>query len=148
LFLSFYSIFNKLISLSVPCCFINSKTSKIIFKLFFNASKSLGFALHKASLVRILSKSATFFNLFVTISNKTDCFKNSSIILCLFFISSISCKGFTIDSLKNLLHIAVFVLSITQKRVHNFDDFDAKLYNKSRLLIVDSSKSINSEKVS
>jgi hypothetical protein len=132
-------IFNKLISLSVPCFFINSKTSKIIFKLFFKFNKSLGLALHKANLVRILSISATLFSLFVTLSSKIGFSKNCSIISSLLLIFSISCKGETIASLKYLLHIAVFVSSKTHNKVHVLVEFVAKLYSKSRLLIVDSS---------
>jgi hypothetical protein len=74
-----------------------------------------------------LSKSETLLKLVVTLSSKIGLVINSHIISCLFSICSIFCKGFTIASLKNLLHIGVFVLSKTQNKVQSFDDFEEKL---------------------
>gem|GEM_PF-6381129 len=87
----------------------------------------MGQLLFSASLFSIASMSDTYFRWFCTLSSKTGLFKNSSTISSLEFISSFDCNGFKIASLRYLVHIAVFVSSSTQKRVHTLCDFVAKL---------------------
>jgi hypothetical protein len=100
-------------------------------------------ALFSANLFSIEFIFETQDNSFLALSKSILLFLNSSIKSSLLFISSKLFKGLIICSFRKDAPIGVFVLLSNQNRVHIVDDFVEKLYNKSRLFIVDSSRLIN-----
>gem|GEM_PF-1055283 len=141
-------MFNRVFNCGFPSFLMSSITSRIVAKLLFRFRRSLGFALQRASLVSMLSRSATYLSFSLILFNSCVFFKNSSVISSLLVIFSLSLSGFTIASFKNLFPIGVLVLSRTQKSVPIVDDLVPILYIRSRFLIVASSSSRKSLKLS